>query len=144
MPVTADLAQPLSEAIVAILHASAAAQTAIGRASDFVVPYEDTSESTVLPTYVYRYLRDREVGGIGDEREAVFELLAVAEGDDALAKANALVAIARTALTYNAFQARGLEAYVAAREVEGGEGTDEQTRGLALMRLLLTIRATAP
>ena len=143
-PVTADLAQAFCEAMVGVLHGNAAIQSAMGRASDFVIPFEDSDDSTQLPCYVYSYLRDSELGGVADERLATVELVAVAEGNDALKKTNALCALARTALTYNALKAQGLEAYVDTIEQEGGSGEKEETRGLAMTRLLLTIRATAP
>lgn len=143
-PVTADLAQPLCEAVIAVLHGSAAIQTAIGRATDFVIPFEDTTEDTVVPCLVLNYLRDVQVGGVGDERVATVDLTAVAEGNDAQAKVHALCALARTALTYNALSAQGLEAYVESIEQQGGSGEREETRGLYMSILTLTIRATAP
>lgn len=146
-PVTSDLATPLCDAIVAILHGNTEAQSYVGRTADFVLPFEDTGEDTPLPAYVYSYLGDTVRGGVGDERNARVELLAIADGNDARETVNKMCAVVRRALTWSAFFALGLDACLAPDSPpvqEGGAGDHEDTRGMYLMRLTLTIWCTAP
>lgn len=143
-PVVADLATPICDAIVAILHANVEAQGYVGRATDFVVPFEDTNEDTLLPVFVYSYLGDSIRGGVKDEREARLEITCIADGNSARETVNKMCAVVRRALTWNAFFAQGLDCYWFNVVQEGGPGDHEETRGMYLMRLTVTLHATAP
>lgn len=142
--VTSDLATPLCDAIVIILHGNVEAQGYARRTTDFVVPFEDTGEDTPLPCGVYSYLGDTVRGGIKDEREARVEITWTADGNEARETVNKLCAVTRRALTWNAFNALGLDGYVWDVVQEGGPGDREETRGLYMMRLTLTLHVTAP
>ncbi len=146
-----DLATPLSAAVVAILSADATVQALCGRATRLVVPFEDVNDAEdpvteiPLPIVVYAYGQDTEVGGIGDQREVSLTLDVIAEGNDAARVINQLSARLRDVLTWNAFQAHGLDAVVRAPVIRDGAAAEpEATRGLRIMRNLYTIWATAP
>lgn len=148
---TGDLATPLCAAIVAILSADATMQALCGRATRLVVPFEDVNDAEdpvaeiPLPIIAYSYGQDTEIGGVGDQRLATVTLDMIAEGNDAGTTVNELSARARALLTWTAFNALGLDAYVRAPVIRDGAAADpEATRGLRIMRNLYTIWATAP
>lgn len=148
-----NLVLPLLEAITTILTGSADVITLLGVRSGipYIVPFEDingakdlASEFT-LPLYVYDLISDTEVGPSLNEREVVITLDAVCEGVGALTTATEMLAIARRELTWAAFDAEGLDAFVKHPIVHQVAPIDpEATRGLVLHRLTLTLRATAP
>lgn len=156
MPELGDLAGPLCDALVAVLKTDPAIVTFMGtREVPYVVPFDDINAvedeqrqtDFPLPIYVYDYVDDVEIGGVRDQREAQLTLDAIAEGNDALARVTAMLALARKALTWTAFQvvAPDLDAFVKSPiRQQGSTGDADQTRGLVIHRLLLTIRAVAP
>lgn len=148
---TGDLATPLCAAIVAILTADATIQSLCGRASRLVVPFEDVNDATdptqeiPLPIIVYSYGQDVEIGGVGDQRLVTLTLDVIADGNDSGTVARQLSAQIRTALTWNAFNAQGLDAFVRAPVTRDGAAAEpEATRGLSIMRNVYTIQALAP
>lgn len=153
MPVTGDLATPLCAALVAILSGNASIHALCGRTERLVVPFEDINDAdpdeplaqVALPVLVYTYGNDTEIGGIGDQRLATIIVDAIAEGDNSWQTVCELQAYARAALSWNAFDAQGLDAVVRAPVVRDGAAADpEATRGLRILRATYTIWATAP
>lgn len=148
---TGDLATPLCAAIVAILTGDATIQTLCGRTTRLVVPFEDVNDAVdpaqeiPLPIIVYSYGQDVEIGGIGDQRSVTLTLDAIADGNDSGTVVRQLSARIRTALSWNAFDAQGLDAFVRAPVIRDGAAAEpEATRGLTIMRNIYTIQATAP
>lgn len=148
---TGDLATPLCAAIVAILTGDATIQTLCGRTTRLVVPFEDVNDAVdpaneiPLPIIVYSYGQDVEIGGIGDQRSVTLTLDAIADGNDSGTVVRQLSAQIRTALSWNAFDAQGLDAFVRAPVIRDGAAAEpEATRGLTIMRNIYTIQATAP
>lgn len=146
-----DLATPLCAAVVAILSGDATMQSLCGRSTRLVVPFEDVNDADdptreiPLPIIVYTYGQDVEIGGIGDQREVTVTLDVIAEGNDADVTVNQLSARMREALSWTAFNARGLDAFVRAPVSRDGAAAEpDATRGLKIMRNTYTIRATAP
>ena len=143
-----DLASQLCDVAVAILTADTTIRSLVGRTTRICVPQKDVSSDGLLdlPVIVYHYAGDVEIGGTLDERRAVMVWEVVTDGDDAQTKGYQIVAALRAALTYNAFSARGLEAYVEGdRELATIVTEDrEETRGVALTQLRTTIYASAP
>lgn len=151
MPMVGDLATPLCAALVSILTADATIQSQCGRSTRLVVPFEDVNDAEdaaaeiPLPIIVYTYGTDTEIGGIGDQRLVTLTLDVVAEGNDARTTVHEISAQIRRALTWNAFDAHGLDAIVRAPVIrDGGAAEPEATRGLVIHRNSYTIQATAP
>ncbi len=148
-----NLVLPLVKAVADILTASADVITLLGARSGvpYVVPFEDINDADdptkefLLPLYVYDLVSDTEVGPSIREREVVITLDAIAQGNGSLTTVTEMLAIARRELTWTAFNAEGLDAFVRHPIVHQIAPTDpEGTRGMVRHRLTLTLRATAP
>jgi hypothetical protein len=135
------------DALKAIVNADTTMRTLCGRSSLLMVSWRTAlaGQKPVLAVMIDPNIR---IGGIGDRRRVTALCAGFAEGNGAQAKAEALTQRLRELVTPPAFQAQGLDAFVAwgdaqEREIDPDDGTDTPTR-VAQSQIDLPIILTAP
>jgi hypothetical protein len=143
MPILAgDLESATLEALAAILLALVASDDPVPS----IVPEDDVVDDLPTPIIAVHYEGDRELGPHTTDRLARARLTVVTDGDGARRTAAELIARIRAALTYPAFSAAGLEAFVVGGsfEQESLDTDPDAERRLVLRRLSFTLQATVP
>lgn len=137
-----DIEDRLARGLVAILNADPGVQAITGRTTGNVVAWS-ADVTAALPVIAYQLVELVEIGGTGDNRDAEYQLTAIAEGNGARSMVAALLERIEQALTWAAFDAQGLDALVRRRRRRVVPATDsEASRGLARADLDLTIWIT--
>lgn len=155
MTVAGNLAIPLITAVVDILSTDAEIIALLGArapGTPYVVPFEDINDADdpttafELPIFVYDYRSEVDISPNPKEKEVVMTLDAIADAEHGgLTVITDMLTIAKRALTWNNFDARGLDCFVRHPIPQEASPSDpEATRGLRLHRLTLTMRATTP
>lgn len=141
-----DIGQKLDEAITKILRADTGIQGLCDRTDRLVVPWGEFG-SAKLPVILYQRVDLAERGGLGDTREAMYDLTPVAEGEGGRALVNALTERCEIALSQPALAAQGLDASpvgawrrrpLGVRDQVGGANTKERVAEQLEARFLVT------
>jgi hypothetical protein len=134
-------------ALKAIVNGDATMQTLCGRSTLLLVSWR-TALAAQKPVGAVMIDSNVRISGLGDRRRVTALCAWFAEGDGAQAKAEALTQRMRELVTPPAFQAHGLDAFVAwgdaqEREIDPDDGSDTVTR-VAQSQLDLPIILSAP
>lgn len=133
-----DLVERCIEAIVTIVNADSGMQALTGRTTRNLVPWGDIASLEAndlvprLPVCAYAVIDASERGGIGDTRDIRLQITAYAAGDNAQAKANAMLERIELGITQPLLFAQSIDAAPIRRTRRGI--TEEAPEGIRNLR----------